>query len=275
MLAGYGGRVRLLEQANSGDLVARNHGLRAARSPLVAFCDSDDLWRPDFLAAMERLFLAAPLLIAAYGNFRLLQQGRLAASTKFDDAPAGFWDGLRAVSQEAGVFDRSVVSRLVAFQPFFTSAMAVNRAAFLELGGWDEGVSRIIGCDFATALRVGNAPPVGILHTPLVSIRKHGTNISGDTARMNLGDALVLEHVLATRPELAALRPEIERSIDRRRMEALETCYGRGDFAQVAAIDRLIRPAAKSLRLRAKTMIAGLPPPLAHLAARALDRRRR
>jgi hypothetical protein len=38
----------------------------------------------------------------------VLQQGRLTASTKFDDAPTGYWNGLRAVSQEAGVFDRWV-----------------------------------------------------------------------------------------------------------------------------------------------------------------------
>ncbi len=87
----------------------------------------------------------------------------------------------------------------------------------LALGGWDEGVSRIIGCDFATTLRVAVAPPVGVVKQPLVTIRKHAGNFSADTERMNLGDANVLEYVMRTRPELAPLRKLIERSIGVRR----------------------------------------------------------
>lgn len=37
--------VRVIVIANSGSIVARNVGLRAAAMPFVAFCDSDDLWR--------------------------------------------------------------------------------------------------------------------------------------------------------------------------------------------------------------------------------------
>jgi glycosyltransferase involved in cell wall biosynthesis len=275
VLAAYAGRVVVLHQPNSGDLVARNHGLRVAQGNLVAFCDSDDLWLPEFLASMEHLFQVEPGLSAAYGNFRLLQDGQLTKTTKFDDAPGGFWDGLREISPEAGVFDTSAVTRALIFQPFFPSAMVVKRDRFLELGGWDEAVSRIIGCDFATALRVVNAPPVAVLRRPLVSIRKHAGNISGDSARMNLGDARVLEHVLANRPELAHLRRQFESSIRTRRLNALDTSYGRMDFAQVKAIDRLISGRTKPLRLHAKTLIARLPLPLARLVARALDPSRR
>jgi glycosyltransferase involved in cell wall biosynthesis len=275
IIATYAGRVTVLHRCNTGPLVARNHGLRAAQGNLVAFCDSDDLWQPDYLANMERLFQVESGLGVAYGNFRLLQDGRLAETTKFDDAPDDFWYGLRAVSPEAGVFDMSVTPRLIMFQPFFPSAMVVDRAAFLRFGGWDEAATGIVGSDFATTLRIVGIPPVGVLRCPLVSIRKHTANISGDSAKMNQGNALILERMLEKYPELEPYRSLIEHSILTRRMDALDGYYGRMDFAQVKAIDRLISGKTKPLRLQAKTLIARLPLPLARLVARALDPSRR
>jgi glycosyltransferase involved in cell wall biosynthesis len=43
LLGRYAPRVRHLRIDNSGDLAARNVGLRAAATDLVAFCDSEDL----------------------------------------------------------------------------------------------------------------------------------------------------------------------------------------------------------------------------------------
>jgi glycosyltransferase involved in cell wall biosynthesis len=49
-------RVRLLSQENAGPGMARNRGLREARSEYVAFLDADDEWEPEFLqAAISRL----------------------------------------------------------------------------------------------------------------------------------------------------------------------------------------------------------------------------
>lgn len=50
LLAGLDTRIRVLHQANAGVYVARNAGLAAARGRLLTFLDSDDAWRPHFLA---------------------------------------------------------------------------------------------------------------------------------------------------------------------------------------------------------------------------------
>lgn len=42
----YGGRVRLVQQANQGCGAATNAGLACVSSPLVAFLDADDVWLP-------------------------------------------------------------------------------------------------------------------------------------------------------------------------------------------------------------------------------------
>jgi glycosyltransferase involved in cell wall biosynthesis len=269
----YRGRLKVIRVENGGDLVARNIGLRAASGDLAAFCDSDDLWEPEFLASMAKLFLAQPGITAAYSNFRILRDGVLSRRSKFDDAPHGFWQDLVSIGSDSGIFDKPIVDRLLKFQPLFTSAMMVNRVQFADLGNWDESVKRIVSGDFATALRVGSSPPIGICRSPLVCIRKHASNFSGDTEKMNLGDAAVLEHVLATRPELSPLWAEFRDSMDRRRGDALHSAFSRRDFPEVRRIDRLIH-AKRSTILRIKSAIAALPRPLAMIMAEGIGRLR-
>ena len=156
----YRPAVTLIKIENAGSIVARNVGLRAATAPLTAFCDSDDLWRPGFLAAMAVLWDAEPRTRIAYANFRIVRADAWADRTKFDDAPTGFWSGLRVFGDGSGVFDQPIVDRLVVFQPFFPSACVADRVSMLEAGGWDEGVGRTVGDDFATVLRMGELFPV-------------------------------------------------------------------------------------------------------------------
>ncbi len=270
VLARYAPRVRAIRIDNSGDLVARNTGLRAAGSDLVAFCDSDDLWRPGFLAAMARLWQAEPRTLAAYGNFVIVREGVWGGEEKFAAAPPGFWDGLRALGEDIAVFDAPILPRVVGFQPFFQSCVVADRRFFLAIGGWDEGVSRLVGGDFATTLRLAEHAPFGIVREALVGIRKHGGNFSADVQKMNLGDALVLEHVLATRPSLAPHAALIRASIARRRGEALATAFARGDLASVRQIFALLPEEARGGAVGVKAAVAALPAPLGHALAKLL-----
>jgi glycosyltransferase involved in cell wall biosynthesis len=255
-ISGYEDRIRYIKIPNSGDLVARNVGLSRSSGELVAFCDSDDIWAPTFLSVMSAQWIATPDLVSCYANFRILRDGRLSNETKFESAPSGFWDGLRLTGPEGGVFDASIVDRTLTFQPFFPSCMMVSREKFLKAGGWDEGVSRIIGCDFATALRMAIRPPLGIVREPLVSIRKHESNISSNTEKMNLGDADILEYVLRTRPELRHLEKEILRSVAERRAAAIDSAFVRRDFAKFNKFYNALPQEFRSSRRRVKRIIA-------------------
>ncbi len=265
---GYAPRVRCLTIANGGDLVARNAGLAAATGDYVAFCDSDDLWRPGFLAAMSALFRAEPRTRAAFSDFVAVRDGVWDATTKFAAAPPGYWDGLRLLGPDMGVFDAPIVERLIRFQPFFPSTLMADRAFLRAIGGWDESTSRLVGSDFATVLRIGEHAPIGVLHTPLVGIRRHPGNFSADTLAMNLGDARVLEIVLAARPTLAPLDGVIRASIAQRRHAALHAAFARRDFAAVRRIAALLP--APSAAARVKDAVAALPSPLGGLAASVL-----
>lgn len=269
--ARYGDRVRVLRVPNGGDLLARNAGLAVARGEKVAFCDSDDLWRPDFLQAMAALWTAEPQLRVAFADFVLLRDGITSSTTKFADAPPGFWDGLRELGPGGlAAFDQNIVTRIIGFQPFFPSAMVADRAFLLGLGGWDASVGRVVGTDFATILLLAEHPPIGVIRRPLVAIRKHAGGYSADVQAMNLGDAAILEHVLARRPSLQPLGRLIGESVARRRVQALEIAFARQDHQAVRGIYRLLPEPRKAWSLRLKAGVAACPAPLRNLAARAL-----
>ncbi|HQT75849.1 MAG: hypothetical protein B7Z80_26995 [Rhodospirillales bacterium 20-64-7] len=259
VLRHYASAVRGRTIENAGELVARNTGLRMATGDLVSFCDSDDLWRPDLLASMAELWRRAPGVRTAYCDFVIVREDIRGDQNKFAGAPEGFWDDLRVVGPELGVFDSAVIDRLIRYQPFFPSCMTVDREFFLSLGGWDEAASRIVGCDFATTLRVGEHPPIGVVRKPLVGIRKHAGNFSADVQKMNLGDARILELVLASRPSLAEHRKVIEESIAIRRRDALNAAFARHDFESVKSIYPLLPLASRSPALRIKHHVANWP----------------
>ena len=270
LLAAFPPPVRGLRIANSGDLAARNAGLAAATGDLVAFCDSDDLWRPEFLAEMLYLWEIAPDLHAAYSDFVLVRGDTWETATKFAAAPEGFWDGLRPLGPAEGVFEQPVFDRLIRFQPLFASCIVAKTDWFRGIGGWDDGVGRILSGDFATALRLAAHPPLGILRKPLAGIRKHAANFSGNTLRTGLGEAEVLEYVLATHPTAAPFAAELRASIGLRRRQALAGAFAAGEYAMVQSIYDLLPPAQRSASVRLKHAVSGLPEPVRAALSAAL-----
>jgi glycosyltransferase involved in cell wall biosynthesis len=82
MVRRYGGRVRLLTQANAGAAWARNVGSRAAEGEL-AFLDADDLWTAEKLATQMGILERHPEVVLVSSRADLIDTNgaRLAGST--------------------------------------------------------------------------------------------------------------------------------------------------------------------------------------------------
>ena len=123
VLASYGERIRAISIANSGDLVARNTGLRIAQGHLVAFCDSDDLWMPGYLAEMSAQWRAEPRLLSCYSDFRTSTKRRFLRTLKIPKRPTCIL--VRAYGQQARTAACSIAKSPVAcsrFNRFFRPA---------------------------------------------------------------------------------------------------------------------------------------------------------
>ncbi len=270
VLASFAPRIQSLRAKNCGALMTRTIGLRAAKSEFVAFCDSHDLWRPDFLASMSALWRAEPRIRAAYGNFTIIRDNEWQNQSKFAAAPAGFWDGLRRLTPELAVFDHPIMNRLLRFQPFLTGTMVARRQFFIDVGGWDETISDSAGCDFATTLRVASHAPIGIVLKPVIGIRAHSESFSYNAQSVDAGEALAPEDARAFRPNHAAHLDPIRQNVTRRRQAALAAAFSRRDFASVQAIYSLLPTAACTGSVALKRKIASLPGPLGQLAAEVM-----
>ena len=151
-------RIRLICQANAGVSAARNGGIAAARSELIAFLDADDEWMPDFLKAVLRLKETYPrcsVFGTGYVTRENLRRDRLLI---INGLPRSGWEGVLA-----DYFALACHSD----PPLFSSAVAVRRTAIQSVGGFPVGVRA--GEDLLTWARLAARYPVAYTTRPLAA----------------------------------------------------------------------------------------------------------
>lgn len=128
-------RVRVIDQPNGGQCVARDAGIAAAAQPFIAFLDADDRWLPGYLARIAEM-------IAAFPNASIYATGYHTVV-----------DGAR--TRSFGVSPAALAGRPYGPVDFFrewsrghiihTSSTVLSKAAVVAVGGF--GTSRACGQD--------------------------------------------------------------------------------------------------------------------------------
>ena len=115
-----GERVRVFAQENAGAAAARNAAMAQAEGDIFAFLDADDVWHPSHLQALADIFAAHPNTGIASTRWTLLGAYKPSKNTPVEGQIEPV-DYLTFMSETAGYF--------------WTSCIAISRAAYDELGG--------------------------------------------------------------------------------------------------------------------------------------------
>jgi GT2 family glycosyltransferase len=219
-------RVRLLTQSNQGTAGARNTGIEAARAPLVAFLDHDDLWLPGYLDGMAAALAAQPDAGFAYTDAYLFDDVRVAVRrrTSFEHYP-----GVPPPP------DAPRQLRMLIETNFVMSSTMVPAAVLAEVGGFATEIQGADDWDLWLRIVASGRPAVAAAE-PLMVQRDHPTSQSKDLAMMFANMEEVIERVIAS-PEV----PEDARALARARLRETEQKREREGAGGLAAARRTLR----------------------------------
>jgi glycosyltransferase involved in cell wall biosynthesis len=164
---GYGRGVTCLEAGGAGSARARNLGIAATRSPLVAFLDADDLWVPEKSSRQIALLKAHPDLALVFSDMRSFEDGRRASRTYFQER------GFKGACTASSIFLYDMVS---------TPTVIVRREILNSCGGFDESLG--VGQDTDLWFRIALDHRFAAIAEPLVQRRFHAGNITRDARRL-------------------------------------------------------------------------------------------
>jgi glycosyltransferase involved in cell wall biosynthesis len=174
-LAPYADRIRYIYQENQSVAAARNTGIRAATSDLIAFLDADDVWHPHKLELQMRHLVGHP----AVG---LVAVERLAAG-------AASWPSLNGLVHPRA---RPIgVEELVLGPLFAPSGVLVRKQCFDAVGYFDTNLRNAE--DYDMWIRIACRFPIVKLEVPLWWYRVHGANKSHVPARQEAAALKVLD----------------------------------------------------------------------------------
>lgn len=119
ILAGYGDRIRVIDQPRGGCSAASNTGCRAARGEFVAWIDADDIWMPDKLALTVPPLERDPECVLVFSNAR-----------KFLETGETLSDFVSPERAHAPTLDEM----LTHLWPIISTTAVVRRSALEEVG---------------------------------------------------------------------------------------------------------------------------------------------
>jgi len=146
-------RIRVITQTNRGSSAARNTGILAARSDLVAFLDADDTWNKDFLQTVLDLHEAYPQAVM-FATAYLKDFSGKKRTPRLKGMPPGTWHGIIPEYFRTVLWDLPVIS----------SAVMIKRCAFDTTGFFKEGA--VLGEDQDMWCRIALRFPVAYSTRP-------------------------------------------------------------------------------------------------------------
>ena len=229
----YGPRVELLQQANSGQGVARALGIADCDTQWIALCDADDVWEAEHLSRRHALLQAFP--DAEFTMSDCCSFGAQAGSSigVIDAAPSSWiQDWGSPVDDEVFWLDDPMAATLV-YNPFYPSGLVFSRESYERMGGFLPRYSRWRAEDMEFTRRYFARGEVKALCDLRKTwrYRRHDGNYSSKQWLNLLARAKILEEHESQGLVPDRLRKATEREIGSARAAAFDIAYWDGDFA--------------------------------------------
>ncbi len=215
----------LISVPNAGAANARHVGVLASKGSWIAFCDSDDLWRPSHLSRIAAAIRRRPEVGFIFTNFSYFSGDDWKSGTKFDEAPAGYWDRFTSAGPDLLIATCAVLDEILRFQPIFPSCTAMSRGFYDAVGGYDARFGRLPSEDLEFTLRCVMAPPIGAVTEPTAGIRRHEGNHSADLIKQIWGEVEILAHSVSAHGPNDAQRRALRASIGERAAQGIDGAF--------------------------------------------------
>jgi len=175
-LAPYRDEITLIRKENGGEASAKNAAARAASGDFVAILDADDIYRPEFLAAVSELAGLRPDLDILTTNGALVASGT----------------EVRHLYNSRWQFEVAEQRRAILQRNFVFGIAAVRRSLLLEDGGFDESILWTTDWDLWLRL-ILNGSAAGCVDEPLAEYRLRETSLTAQRRKLVLGKIATLE----------------------------------------------------------------------------------
>ena len=160
----YPDKVFVVNQVNSGQVVARNNGIQSCRGEFVAFLDSDDIWLEDKLEKQMPLFSKRVGLVYCGIN-------------EID----GHGNVINTVACQPGMRG-NIYHDLLVKNRMTGGSVVITRSSIDKVGLFDTKLQAAENWDLW--IRIAKEYLVDYVDEPLINYRKHGGNMSGNSQVM-------------------------------------------------------------------------------------------
>jgi glycosyltransferase involved in cell wall biosynthesis len=243
-------RIRFVPMAHRGVSGARNHAIAAARAPLIAFLDGDDIALPAHLATLHAAIVADPGL------------GIVSCDATYTGQPAR--EGQLFSSHWPQAEEPTLDAVLARRSSIFIAALA-RRTAIEQAGGFDEALVSAEDLDLWIRI-LSHGWRATQLRIPLARYRRRPESASAATLRMTRATLAAYEkaaRALDGRPEgRTAARMAAELAAEVEWIEAEEMVIA-GRVSEGLRRLRTARAEARSPRWRLMMRLFRVAPPLA------------
>ncbi|MCC6491846.1 MAG: glycosyltransferase family 2 protein [Pirellulales bacterium] len=245
--ASSGVAVRIIEQANQGASAARNAGIRAAASELIATIDADDLVLANHLEVLEGAFIQRPDVDLVFGDAEAFHGPQITRASYLAGSPVVQLPH-ELLEGDLRVIEGSAYAGIVVGNRIPTSATLYRRQRAIESGLYNPDFPRCNDREFL--LRMSRRAKFGYFPIVVERIRKHDANLTHPRHHaLHLEQQIrVLKSMLVRRSALELTAEEIDLTRQALRRAVDRLCAARARSGLGPFVRHLLRGAPRDER---------------------------